>query len=394
MRSPLGATANAKTDPGLWAITAWQVARPVRKTARAPRRMRRPELAVLVSSITSFSDRAGVHLLRRTGHRQRVDTGRRHPVAAGCSTASRCPAGPRSSSRSGAYGLMLITIRSSGFTCRGSSSKPNNGRTPSSATCMNDRNDDAARILATVCRYYTDRLRQFGATPQGVDWNSADAQALRFSRLLELLPVSREADPPVSLIDYGCGYGALADYLAARGGAVTYCGFDVSADMIAAAEARHPSTSARSYTPTSTRFILPILSGQHFQSSSSSPGRMARVRVGYHYRAEPVGQAGVRVQYAVDVFGRRQTTRSAFLHGPRRGFERLPRAVPAAGHAAARLSALRVHDSREKVTEWRRLSFLEPETSPAWRTFTFRPTLFIRWWPSPSTPPFEAPTRF
>ena len=28
---------------------------------------------------------------------------------------------------------------------------------------------------------------QFGATPQGVDWNSADSQALRFGRLLELL---------------------------------------------------------------------------------------------------------------------------------------------------------------------------------------------------------------
>jgi SAM-dependent methyltransferase len=113
---------------------------------------------------------------------------------------------------------------------------------------MNDRNDDAARIVDTVGRYYTARLRQFGATPRGVDWNSADAQALRFKRLLELLPVSPDADPPVTLIDYGCGYGALADYLAARGGSVTYRGFDVSAEMIAAAEARHASTSARSYT--------------------------------------------------------------------------------------------------------------------------------------------------
>ena len=113
---------------------------------------------------------------------------------------------------------------------------------------MIDRNNDAARIITAVDRYYTDRLRQFGATPRGVDWNSADSQNLRFSRLLELLPPLPDPDPPISLIDYGCGYGALADYLAEQGRILSYRGFDVSADMIAAAEARHGSTSARSYT--------------------------------------------------------------------------------------------------------------------------------------------------
>ena len=113
---------------------------------------------------------------------------------------------------------------------------------------MNDRNSDDARILATVGRYYTDRLRQFGATPRGVDWNSAESQALRFSRLLEVLPAARDCDPPTSLIDYGCGYGALADYLAERGPALDYRGFDVSVEMVAAAEARHGPASGRSYT--------------------------------------------------------------------------------------------------------------------------------------------------
>ena len=113
---------------------------------------------------------------------------------------------------------------------------------------MNDRNDDTGRLVATVGRYYADRLKQFGATPRGVDWNSAESQALRFDRLLELLPRSQAADPPASLIDYGCGYGALADHLASRGGALSYRGFDVSAEMIAAAEARQGSTPARSYT--------------------------------------------------------------------------------------------------------------------------------------------------
>ena len=169
---------------------------------------------------------------------------------------------------------------------------------------MNDRNNDSARIIATVGRYYTDRLRQFGPTPRGVDWNSADSQALRFSRLLELLPVPSDSDPPTSLIDYGCGYGALADYLAEWGRTLNYRGFDVSADMIAAAEARHGSASRRSYTADVHTLLSCRLRGgqRHFQRQARSSGRrVARVRVGYHSDAEPVEQAWVRVQYAVDV---------------------------------------------------------------------------------------------
>ena len=71
---------------------------------------------------------------------------------------------------------------------------------------------------------------------------------LAFQSAAGLLPVSSDADPPASLIDYGCGYGALADYLAARGGAWSYRGFDVSAEMIAAAEAGRGSAPDRSYT--------------------------------------------------------------------------------------------------------------------------------------------------
>ncbi len=91
-------------------------------------------------------------------------------------------------------------------------------------------------ILQTVGRYYADRLQEFGATPQGVDWNTADSQELRFDRLLQLV-----TDPPeeASLLDVGCGYGALADTVRARGFAFDYRGFDISAEMIAAATAQH-----------------------------------------------------------------------------------------------------------------------------------------------------------
>jgi len=97
--------------------------------------------------------------------------------------------------------------------------------------------------LQSVAHYYTARVREHGATPRGVDWNGAEGQELRFATLLRILP---PAGDPVSLDDYGCGYGALFDYLRAQGrGDVDYAGFDVSPEMIAEAKARHASDGGR-----------------------------------------------------------------------------------------------------------------------------------------------------
>jgi SAM-dependent methyltransferase len=99
-------------------------------------------------------------------------------------------------------------------------------------------------ILETVARYYADRLRQFGTTPQGVDWKSAESQALRFERLMQVADGHAEA----SVNDYGCGYGALVDYLADTGRTFTYRGFDASDAMIASARARYDGVPRCSFT--------------------------------------------------------------------------------------------------------------------------------------------------
>ena len=98
-------------------------------------------------------------------------------------------------------------------------------------------------IRQAIGRYYEDRLSQFGPTPRGVDWNSAESQALRFDKLLDLLAGSPYQDEPgVSLLDVGCGYGALLDHLETLGVAVDYRGFDVSEAMVDAARARHQAS--------------------------------------------------------------------------------------------------------------------------------------------------------
>lgn len=95
--------------------------------------------------------------------------------------------------------------------------------------------DSTDARLRDVERYYTDRVRAHGATARGVDWNSAESQELRFDQLARLW----EGDPrEISIIDFGCGYGALVDYLEQRGTRFRYQGFDISEAMISEAGPR------------------------------------------------------------------------------------------------------------------------------------------------------------
>jgi len=99
-------------------------------------------------------------------------------------------------------------------------------------------------VLRSVARYYGDKLRAFGATARGVDWNSEASQQLRFTQLLRLL----EQGEPFSILDYGCGYGALLDELARRALACDYVGFDVAEEMVQEAVRRHGESEGRRFS--------------------------------------------------------------------------------------------------------------------------------------------------
>jgi SAM-dependent methyltransferase len=94
-------------------------------------------------------------------------------------------------------------------------------------------------ILNAVEQYYTEKLRRHGPTAQGVDWNSAESQAMRFAEVARLLG----AEAGYSVNDYGCGYGALADYLTGHERDFRYWGYDISGEMIATARALHAGWS-------------------------------------------------------------------------------------------------------------------------------------------------------
>ena len=92
--------------------------------------------------------------------------------------------------------------------------------------------------LDPVKSYFDKRVQEYGASPRGADWNSEDSQIARFDQLLKIVEL-----PSFSILDYGCGYGALADYLAERGFQAEYYGFDILQSAIETARRVHAGKS-------------------------------------------------------------------------------------------------------------------------------------------------------
>ena len=86
--------------------------------------------------------------------------------------------------------------------------------------------------LEQVGNYYSDRIGRFGPTARGVDWNEKESQLARFTRFNQLF---ERVPGPLSLIDYGCGYGELYGFLTSRFEINSYAGVDVSPAMLEAA---------------------------------------------------------------------------------------------------------------------------------------------------------------
>ena len=106
--------------------------------------------------------------------------------------------------------------------------------------------------LEIVKNYFEKSVEAHGPTPQGVDWNSEFSQEIRFEQLLKI------CDPtnPFSIVDYGCGYGAMADYLTKKGFKANYFGFDIVDKMLITARETHAGKSKRTFIE--DRNLLPV----------------------------------------------------------------------------------------------------------------------------------------
>lgn len=70
--------------------------------------------------------------------------------------------------------------------------------------------------LAPVKSHYAAKLTEHGKSPLGVDWNSYEAQYMRFRQLAKLI------DETGSVNDWGCGYGAFQKFCPGE-----YIGYDI-----------------------------------------------------------------------------------------------------------------------------------------------------------------------
>ena len=96
--------------------------------------------------------------------------------------------------------------------------------------------------LDHVKSYFGKRIQEHGASPRGSDWNSEASQHVRFDQLLKLVEAQS-----FSLLDYGCGYGALADYLVTKGYEAEYYGYDILESAIETARQVHANKVHRTF---------------------------------------------------------------------------------------------------------------------------------------------------
>ncbi|OIO68063.1 MAG: SAM-dependent methyltransferase [Zetaproteobacteria bacterium CG12_big_fil_rev_8_21_14_0_65_55_1124] len=82
---------------------------------------------------------------------------------------------------------------------------------------------------------HRDSLLRHGYHPNALYWSSREIQELRFEVLAGIGIKSGDA-----LLDVGCGFGDFKRWFERQGGELKYTGIDLSPDLLAEAEKRHP----------------------------------------------------------------------------------------------------------------------------------------------------------
>jgi SAM-dependent methyltransferase len=88
-----------------------------------------------------------------------------------------------------------------------------------------------------IVNHYEACLAKHGTTHQGLDWPNMDDLLRRYQVMLDVIDTQ---SPSPSLLDLGCGFGMMVDYIKSKSLNLNYTGIDLSAAMIVEAKKRHP----------------------------------------------------------------------------------------------------------------------------------------------------------
>lgn len=134
----------------------------------------------------------------------------------------------------------VLTEASGGAVTAEETEEPDSGLDPRSQAFLHA----VPKLFASIAGVYSHWLQEFGVTPRGAGWSSPERQQVSFDALLKLIPPDAKA---VSVVDVGCGYGALFDRIKDEpwfeGG--RYLGVDICRPMISAAQVRIRDSRAR-----------------------------------------------------------------------------------------------------------------------------------------------------
>lgn len=86
-----------------------------------------------------------------------------------------------------------------------------------------------------IAQYYNKKVREFGYSPQAVDWGNEYTQEIRFSVLSEAGCLNNK-----TILDVGCGLAGFYSFLEKNNITIDYTGIDVSDEMIKLAKVKFP----------------------------------------------------------------------------------------------------------------------------------------------------------
>ncbi|MBF6057901.1 MULTISPECIES: class I SAM-dependent methyltransferase [Thiomicrorhabdus] len=91
-----------------------------------------------------------------------------------------------------------------------------------------------------IARRHEDSIQRYGYKPQALYWSSKEIQEIRFHMLFDGIPEVLRFGKEFTLLDVGCGFGDLADYLSRHGVSIDYSGIDLAPAMVTAARNLQP----------------------------------------------------------------------------------------------------------------------------------------------------------
>jgi SAM-dependent methyltransferase len=112
----------------------------------------------------------------------------------------------------------------------------------------------------TVLDFYAQRWEQYGYDTRSLGIGSRESQEIRFATLTQIADLQG-----ASILDVGCGFGDLHDFLERKGISVRYAGLDIQPAFIEEARKRHPNDAFTcagiEEFPSGARFDFVFVSG-------------------------------------------------------------------------------------------------------------------------------------